>query len=84
MAYATRPDEVMIVRYVQPLTEAQRDLLGNTMKREASCRARTRAHSLLLSDQGATIHDIAEAYQGHRGTVSAGSTHWEQQGAQGL
>jgi len=84
VAYSTRPDEVMIVRYVQPLTEEQRELLGKTMKGDASFRARTRAHSLLLSDQGATIHDIAEAYQVHRVTVSAWITHWEQQGAQGL
>ena len=26
------PDEVMIVRYVQPLTKEQRDLLENTMQ----------------------------------------------------
>jgi transposase len=84
VAYFTRPDEVMIVRYVQPLTEEQRELLDKTMKGDASFRARTRAHSLLLSDQGATIHDIAEAYQVHRVTVSAWITHWEQQGAQGL
>lgn len=74
----------MIVRYVQPLTPAQRERLAKTMKEDASCRARTRAHSLLLSDQGATIQDIAETYQVHRVTVSAWITHWEQQGAQGL
>jgi len=84
VAYSTRPDEVMIVRYVQPLTPAQRDLLEKTMKEDASFRARTRAHSLLLSDQGATIQDIAETYQVHRVTVSVWITHWEQQGAQGL
>jgi transposase len=74
----------MIVRYVQPLTAEQRELLDKTRKGDASFRARTRAHSLLLSDQGATIHDIAETYQVHRVTVSAWITHWEQQGAQGL
>ena len=72
------------MRYVQPLTPAQRELLEKTMKEDASFRARTRAHSLLLSDQGTTIHDIAETYQVHRVTVSAWITNWEQQGAQGL
>ena len=72
------------MRYVQPLTPAQRELLEKTMQEDTSFRARTRAHSLLLSDQGATIHDIAETYQVHRVTVSAWITHWEQQGTQGL
>lgn len=74
----------MIVRYVQPLTSEQRVLLEQTMKDDVSFRARSRAHSLLLSDQGATIHDIAQTYQVHRVTVSAWITAWEQHGAHGL
>jgi len=71
VAYSPRPDEVMIVRYVQPLTEEQRALLEKTMKDDASFRARTRAHSLLLSNQGTTIKEIAKAYQVDRDTVSS-------------
>jgi transposase len=74
----------MIMRYVQPLTPEQRELLEKTMKDDASFRARSRAHSLLLSDQGATINDITQTYQVHRVTVSAWITAWEQHGAQGL
>src|SRR6266702_1120671 len=74
----------MIMRYVHPLTEEQRALLEHTMKDDASFRARTRAHSLLLSAQGTTIKDIAKTYQVHRVTVSAWMTHWEQHGAQSL
>jgi transposase len=74
----------MIVRYVQPLTPEQRDFLENAMKHDPSCRARSRAHSLLLSAQGTTIKDIAKAYQVHRVTVSAWITHWEHHGAQSL
>jgi transposase len=74
----------MIVRYVQPLTTEQRDLLETTMKEDASFRARGRAHSLLLSAQGATIKDIAKTYQVHRVTVSAWITNWEHHGAQSL
>ena len=71
MAYSPRPDEVMIVRYVQPLSEEQHALLEKTMKDDASFRARTRAHSLLLSSQGTTIKDIAKTYQVDRDTVSS-------------
>ena len=84
MAYSTRPDEVMSVRYVQPLTPAQHELLEKTIKEDASFRAWTRVHSLLLRDQGTTIHDIADTSQPHRVTVSAWNANWEQQSAQGL
>jgi transposase len=54
------------------------------MKDDTSFRARTRAHSLLLSAQGTTIKDIAKTYQVHRVTVSAWITNWEHHGAQSL
>ena len=79
-----QPDEVMIVRYVQPLTQEQRQLLETTMKDDPSFRARSRAHGLLLSAHGTTIKDIAKTYQVHRVTVSAWIKHWEQHGAQSL
>jgi transposase len=84
VATCVQPDEVMIVRYVQPLTKEQRQLLENTMKDDPSFRARSRAHGLLLSAQGTTITDIARTYQVHRVTVSAWITHWEQHGAPSL
>jgi len=84
MAPFVYPDEVMIVRYVQPLTPEQRQLLETTMKDAPSFRARSRAHSLLLSAHGTPIKDIAKAYQVHRVTVSAWIKHWEQHGAQSL
>ena len=72
------------MKYVQPLTPEQRELLEHTMRTDASFRARTRAHSLLLSSQGKTITDIAQTYQVHRVTVSAWITSWEAFGVQGL
>src|SRR5712691_1855591 len=71
VAYSPRYDEVMIVRYVQPLTDEQRELLEKTMKEDTAFRARSRAHSLLLSAAGTPIQVIANAYQVHRVTVSA-------------
>ena len=84
VAYSPRPDEVIIVRYVQPLTDEQRELLEKTMKEDTAFRARSRAHSLLLSAGGTPIQTIAETYQVHRVTVSAWITNWEQHGAQSL
>jgi hypothetical protein len=76
------PDEVIIVRYVHSLTDDQRELLEQPMKADTSCRARTRAHSLLLSDQGTPSKDIAKTSQVDRDTVSSWITPWEHHGAQ--
>src|SRR5258708_30001421 len=84
VAYSLRPDEVMIVRYVQPLTDEQRALLEKTMKEDTAFRARSRAHSLLLSAAGTPIQTIAKTYQVHRVTVSAWIKKWEHHGAQSL
>jgi transposase len=78
------PDEVIIVRYVHALTDDQRELLEQTMKEDTSFRARARAHSLLLSDQGTPIKDIVKTYQVDRDPVSSWITQWEHHGAQSL
>src|SRR6266852_1821043 len=83
-AYSPRPDEVRIVRYVQPLTNEQRELLEKTMKEDIAFRARSRAHRLLLSAAGTPIQTIAKTYQVHRVTVSAWIKKWEHHGAQSL
>ncbi len=72
------------MRYVQPLTDEQRALLEKTMKEDPAFRARSRAHSLLLSAAGTAIQAIATAYQVHRVTVSAWIKQWAHQGAQSL
>ncbi len=84
VAYSPRPDEVTSVRYVQPLTAGQRALLEQTMQEDPSFRARSRAHSLLLSAEGTTIKTIAKTYQVHRVTVSVWIQKWEQHGVQSL
>src|SRR5215472_11190563 len=63
----------MLVRYVQPLTDEQRALLEKTMKEDTAFRARSRAHSLLLSAAGTPIQTIAKTYQVHRVTCRPGS-----------
>src|SRR6266702_6042818 len=54
------------------------------MKEDTAFRARSRAHSLLLSAAGTPIQTIAQTYQIHRVTVSAWITKWERHGAQSL
>src|SRR6195256_2700915 len=54
------------------------------MKEDTVFRARSRAHSLLLSAAGKPIKAIAEAYQVHRVTVSAWIKKWEHHGAESL
>jgi transposase len=70
------------VRYVQPLTEEQRALLEKTMQDDASFRARTRAHSRLLSSPGTTLKDLAKTSQVDRDPVSSWLQHWAPHGAQ--
>src|SRR5467141_4839587 len=84
VAYSPRPDEGIIVRYVQPLTDEQRELLEKTMHEDIAFRARSRAHSLLLSAAGTPIQTIAKTYQVHRVTVSAWIKKWDHHGAQSL
>ena len=72
------------MKYVQPLTPEQRDLLDHTMRTDPSFRARTRAHCVLLSSQGKTITEITQTYPVHRVTVSSWITNWETSGVQGL
>src|SRR6266496_2728198 len=70
----------MNVRYVRHLTEQQRALVENTMKNDASHRARRRAHGLWLSSEGMTIKAIAKIYDVDRDTVSTWMKKWEKHG----
>ena len=54
------------------------------MQEDMAFRARSRAHSLLLSAAGIPIQAIAKTYQVHRITVAAWIKTWEQQGAPSL
>jgi len=72
------------VRYVQPLPDEQRELLEKTMHEDIAFRARSRAHSLLLSAAGTPIQTIAKTSQVHRVTVSAWLKKWKHHGAQSL
>src|SRR2546428_8348606 len=50
-------------KFVNPLTSAQRDQLGEIMKSSAPQRKRMRAHAILLSERRYLINPIADIYQ---------------------
>ncbi len=75
----------MKYKYVSPLTEAQREQLQQMMAKETSARVRTRAHSILLSNDGFTIEEIQTiCYINDRDTVSSWIDAWEERGVDGL
>jgi hypothetical protein len=58
-------------KFVQPLTEEQREQLKDVMKSQASPRTRMRAHAILLSARRCSSDQIADIYQTDRDRVSA-------------
>lgn len=75
----------MTYKYVSPLTKAQREQLQQIMAKETSARVRTRAHSILLSDDGFTIEEIQTiCFVNDRDTVSSWIDAWEERGVEGL
>jgi len=72
------------VRYVRPLIESQRQTLEDIMQHDPSPRARTRAHSILLSSRRGTIKEIVQIYQVDRDTISSWIKKWEHTGIESL
>ena len=72
------------MRYVQPLTESQRQTLENIRQYAPSPRARTRAHSILLSSRRVTIKEIVRIYQVDRDTIASWIKKWEHDGIESL
>jgi transposase len=64
-------------KFVQPLTEAQRERLKEVMKSQAPQRTRMRAHAILLSERRYSIDQIADISQSDRDRVSEWLDGWE-------
>src|SRR4030095_1994889 len=71
-------------KFVQPLTEEQREQLKEVMKSQAPPRTRVRAHAILLSERQYSIDQIADIYQTDRDRVSEWLDWWEQYQFDGL
>lgn len=72
------------MRFVKKLTEAEKTELDSLFRTHPSFRVRKRAHSILLSDRGFSIAQIAEIYQVDRDTVSRWFDRWGKNGTKGL
>jgi len=72
------------MRYVETLSEKDKEALNSLLKRHASHNVRRRAHSVLLSADGFRINEIARVYQVHRETVMNTFSRWEEDGIDGL
>lgn len=72
------------MKFVSSLSEAQIEQLKDLHRNDQSARVRMRAHSILLSDRGYTVDQIADIYEVHRDTVSRWIDAWEENGFAGL
>ncbi len=72
------------MKFVSTLSAAQIAQLKDLSRAGATARVRFRAHSILLSQRGYTINQIADIYEVHRDTVSGWIAAWEQDGVASL
>lgn len=71
-------------RFVNRLTDQQRQELQRIWKEHNSHRTRCRAHAVLLSDRGWSINELCDAFEVSRPTASGWLQRWEADGAAGL
>jgi transposase len=71
-------------RYVESLTEEDREVLRHLQDHGETPRIRRRAHAILLSDSGKSVSELAEIFGVRRNTVSSWLERWEAEGLQGL
>jgi transposase len=72
------------MKFVAPLSDAQREELESLRREGATHRQRTRAHAVLLSAQGYPIAELAAILGVERDAVGRWLSHWEQGGAAAL
>jgi len=72
------------MKFVAPLTKAEKEKLTDLFNHHSSPRVRKRAHSILLSDRGFTIPEIVRIYQVDRDTVSHWLDRWQEKRFAGL
>lgn len=71
-------------KFVQPLTQEQREQRKEAMKSQSPQRTRMRAHAILLSERRYAIDQIADIYQTDRDRVSEWLDWWEKYQFDGL
>lgn len=71
-------------KFVTELKEEEKEELKRVMKEDGSSRVRIRAHSVLLSNRGYSIDEIADIYEADRDRVTAWLDNWLESGYEGL
>lgn len=72
------------MKYVKELTEDEKNELRKMKNEHQSSRARARAHSILLSNEGYNKKEIAKIQEVDEGTVSRWLKRWTEKGIDGL
>ena len=72
------------MKFVTPLSETEKKQLSELFNHHHSYRVRKRAHSILLSERGFSIYEIARIYQVDRDTISGWLDRWQETGLEGL
>lgn len=71
-------------KFVEPLTDEQRQRLKEIHKTDASWRTRMRAHAILLSEKGFDLNQIATIFDADRDAVSQWLDWWAEFEFEGL
>jgi Helix-turn-helix domain len=71
-------------KFVEPLTDEERQRLKEIHKTDASWRTRMRAHAILLSDKGFELNQLATIFDADRDAVSQWLDWWAEHGFEGL
>jgi len=71
-------------RFVNPLSDEERESLGYLKDHGETPRIRHRAHAILLSDSGKSVNELAGIFETTRVTVCSWLARWEEWGPRGL
>jgi transposase len=72
------------MKFISPLSPEQQQMLREMMTYHPNVRCRRRAHSLLLSNRGYTIRQIADIFEVERRAISSCIDQWEAKGVMGV
>ena len=71
-------------KFVEPLTDTQRQRLKEIQRTDANWRTRMRAHAVLLSEKGFALAQLATIFEIDRDSISQWLDWWEQAQFEGL
>ena len=72
------------IKFVEPLTDEQRQRLKELHKTDASWRTRMRVHAILLGEKGFELNQLAPIFDADLDAVSQWLDWWAEYGFEGL